>query len=96
MSDSLRPHGLEPPGSSVHGIFQARILDWAANSFSRDLSDTGLKPTSPVLAGGFFTTESPGEPAPVALEGGVLTTGSPGKSLTQVFILEHSGYSFRN
>ena len=24
-----------PPGSSVHGIFQARILEWAAISFSR-------------------------------------------------------------
>ena len=25
-----------PPGLSVHGIFQARILEWLANSFSRD------------------------------------------------------------
>ena len=25
-SDVLRPHGLYPPGSSVHGISQARIL----------------------------------------------------------------------
>ena len=35
MSDSLRPHGLcSPPGSSVHGILQARILEWVAtNSF---------------------------------------------------------------
>ena len=30
------------PGSSVHGIFQARILEWAANSFSRGSS----KPTN--------------------------------------------------
>ena len=28
----------------------------------RDLPDPGIKPTSPVLTGGFFTTESPGEP----------------------------------
>ena len=27
-----------PPGSSVHGIFQARILKWAAISFSRGSS----------------------------------------------------------
>ena len=27
MSDSLRPHGCSLPGSSVHGIFQARILE---------------------------------------------------------------------
>ena len=36
MSDSLQPHG--PPGSSVHGIFQARILEWVAISFSRGTS----------------------------------------------------------
>ena len=36
VSDSLQPHGLyRPPGSSVHGIFQARILEWVAISFSR-------------------------------------------------------------
>ena len=29
------------PGSSVHGILQARILEWVAISFSRDLSDQG-------------------------------------------------------
>ena len=27
-----------------------------------DLSDPGTEPTSPVLAGGFFTTEPPGKP----------------------------------
>ena len=31
MSDSLRPHS--PPGSSVHGVFQARTLEWVAISF---------------------------------------------------------------
>ena len=34
-------HGLHPPGSSVHGIFQVRILEWVAISFSRDLPDPG-------------------------------------------------------
>ena len=34
MSHSLRPHGLSPPGSSVHGIFQAKILEWVTISFS--------------------------------------------------------------
>ena len=28
------------PGSSVHGIFQARVLEWAAIAFSRTLSNT--------------------------------------------------------
>ena len=35
MSDSLRPKDWSPPGSSVHGIFQARILEWVAISSSR-------------------------------------------------------------
>ena len=43
-SDVLRPHGLYPPGSSVHGISQARILEWVAISSSRDLPDQGIEP----------------------------------------------------
>ena len=32
---SLQPHGLcGPPGSSVHRIFQARLLEWVAIAFS--------------------------------------------------------------
>ena len=49
------------PCSSVHEIFQARILEWGYISSSRDLPDPGIKPTSPVLpalAGGIFTTKS--------------------------------------
>ena len=45
------------PGSSVHGIFQSRRLEQIAISFSRDLTDPGIKPTSPAssaLAGGFL------------------------------------------
>ena len=39
MSDSLQPHGLHGlPGSSVHGIFQARVLEWGAISSSRGSS----------------------------------------------------------
>ena len=30
------------PGSSVHGIFQARVLEWASISFSRVSSQPGL------------------------------------------------------
>ena len=32
---SATPIDYSPPGSSVHGIFQARILEWVAISFSR-------------------------------------------------------------
>ena len=34
---ALAPTACSPPGSSVHGIFQARILEWASISFSKML-----------------------------------------------------------
>ena len=34
MSYSVQPYGHSLPGSSVHGIFQARALEWVAISFS--------------------------------------------------------------
>ena len=37
-SNFLRPRGLYPPGSSIHGILQAKILEWVAISFSRGSS----------------------------------------------------------
>ena len=37
------------PGSSIHGIFQARILEWANISSSRDLPDPGIESRSPAL-----------------------------------------------
>ena len=43
MSDSLQHMDCSPPGSSVHGILQARILEWVAIPFSRGSSDTGIK-----------------------------------------------------
>ena len=33
-------------GSSVHGIFQARVLEWVAVSFSMDLPNGGIEPGS--------------------------------------------------
>ena len=38
MSDSETPWNEDPPGSTVHGIFQARLLEWVAVSFSRGSS----------------------------------------------------------
>ena len=38
MSNSLRARELSPPSSSVHGILQARTLEWAAISSSRESS----------------------------------------------------------
>ena len=55
------PMDCSPPGSSVHEILQARILEWVAISFSRGVPDPGIEPGSPELTGGFSTTEPPGK-----------------------------------
>ena len=36
----LQSCGLQPPGSSVHGLFQTRTLEWVAISFSRESSQS--------------------------------------------------------
>ena len=51
-----------PPGSSVHGISQARIVEYVAISSPGDLSDPGIEPRSPAWQAEFFTTEPPGKP----------------------------------
>ena len=43
--------GCTPPGSSVHGILQARILEWFAISFPRDLPNPGMESAYTALAG---------------------------------------------
>ena len=53
------PVDCSPPDSSVHGILQARRLEWVAISSSRDLLDPGTEPvslTSPALLSRFFIT----------------------------------------
>ena len=48
------------PGLSIHGIFQARVLEWVAISFSRGSSDPGIKPRSPSLQADALPSEPPG------------------------------------
>ena len=52
----LRPNGLYLPGSSFHGISQARILEWVAILFSRDRTRASC------TAGRFFIVEPLGKP----------------------------------
>ena len=51
-----------PSGSSVHGILQARILEWVARPSSRGSSPPRDRTQVSCLTGGFFTTEPPGRP----------------------------------
>ena len=50
------------PGSSVHGILQARILEWVAIPFSRGSSQPRDWTQVFCIAGRFFTPEIPGKP----------------------------------
>ena len=58
----LQLHGYSSPDSSIRGISQARILEWAAISFSTESSQHRDRTYSPALTGWFFTTEPPGKP----------------------------------
>ena len=51
------PVDYSPPGSSVHGILQARILKWVAMPSSRDLPDQGIECRSPALQADFLPFE---------------------------------------
>ena len=50
-------HGL------VHGILQARILEWVAFPFSRDLPNPGIEPGSPALQADSLPAEPEGKPS---------------------------------
>ena len=50
------------PGSSVHGILQARILEWLAIPSPEDLPDPGIKLRSAALQADYLQSESIGKP----------------------------------
>ena len=50
------------PGSSVHGILQARILEWVAIPFPEDLPNAGIELTSSALQVDSLLSEPPGKP----------------------------------
>ena len=49
------PIDCSPPGSSIHGILQAKILEWVAISFSRGFSFSRDRTWVSFIAGRFFT-----------------------------------------
>ena len=61
------PMDCSPPGSSVHGLLQARILEWVAILSSRGSSPPRNQTRISCIAGGFFTDEPRGKPKPKIL-----------------------------
>ena len=56
-----KPKDCSLPGSSVHGISQARILERVAIPLTKESSRPRDQTASPALAGGFFPTGPPGK-----------------------------------
>ena len=62
------PMNCSPPGSSVHGILQARILEWVTISLHQftsspgDLPDRGTEPRSLALQADYLLSEPPKKP----------------------------------
>ena len=50
------------PGSSVHGIFQARVLEWVAFPSPGDLPDPGMEPGSSALQADSLPLSHQGSP----------------------------------
>ena len=59
------PMDCSPPGSSVHGVLQARILEWVSMPYSRGPSRLRDQTWVSCIAGRFFTTEQPGKPCSI-------------------------------
>ena len=59
------PKDCSPPGSSVYGILQTRVLEWVAMPFSRASSQCKDKPGSPALQADSSLSEPPGKPQEV-------------------------------
>ena len=62
VSDSCNPTDCRPPGSSVHGVSQTRILKWVAILFSGRSSHPGIERGSPTLHEDSLRAELPGKP----------------------------------
>ena len=56
MSDSCNPIDGSLPGFSIHGILQARILEWVAISFSRGSSQARNQTQVSCISGRFFSS----------------------------------------
>ena len=56
------PMDCSPPGFSVHGILQVRILEWVAILSIRGLPKPGIKPRSPAWQADSLLSEQPRKP----------------------------------
>ena len=63
----LWPTFCDPMAYIVHGILQARILEWVAFPFSGDLPNPGIEPRSPALQADSLPAEPQGKPTNIGV-----------------------------
>ena len=84
---TLRHHGCSLPCSSVHGIFQARVLEWVAIAFSRGSSRPRDQTQVSHIVGGALLSEPPGK----SQEGEFLTSWTGGSSQLRALLVVGGG-----
>ena len=93
----MRPCGLYPTGSSVHGILQGRILEWLPCPPPGDLPDTGIEPmylSSSAFQADFLPTEPSGNPVKVKVaQSCPILCNSPGENTGVVAFPFSTGFS---
>ena len=91
MSDSLQPHGLY----TVHGILQARVLEWLVIPFSRGSSQRRDRTQVSCIAGVFFTNWATREAQVNVAQTGIWTLDPQIKSL-MLYWLSYLGFPVNN
>ena len=66
----------DPMDYTVHGFLQARMLEWVAFPFSRDLPNPGVKHRSPTLQADSLPADPPGKPKKTGVGCHALLQGS--------------------
>ena len=84
------PMDYSPPSFSVHGIAQARIMEWVAISFFRSSSQSRDQTHVSCIVGGLFTAEPPAKPTAIPLLIWELSTDVKSLSQAQVGLAQVS------
>ena len=95
-SNSLQPIDCSPPGSSVHGTFQARVLEWAIIFYCRAPYNPGIKLEfleSPALAVGFFFFLPPPHLGSLRHQGWASTVFCVSNRRTELLIYQWFGFT---
>ena len=85
LYNHLKPMDCSPSGSSIHGILQAKTLEWVAIPSPGDLSDPGIEPRSPTLQVDSLLTEPPGKPQFALLLSEIPSQTHPDSMFDQIF-----------